>query len=195
MLFYASAYLPFMLFMDVAGKIAGAIRYSKPLLTYPVITFVDVILARFILNVLTHLVVAFIVIGGIFTIYALPLDLDALAIANAVGMAAVLALGVGTINCYLSTAFPVYDRLWQVATRPLIIVSGLFFLLESVPAEFRGYLWWNPLYHITGEMRNGLYATYDATYVSSSFVYLLGFGLFAFGLLILDRNYRDLANM
>ncbi len=194
-LFYASAYLPFMLFMDVTSKIAGAIRYSKPLMAYPVITIVDVILARFILNLLTHIVVMVIVLGGVFVIYDLPLDVDLFSVGNAVAMASVLALGLGTINCYLSTAFPVYERLWQVATRPLIIVSGLFFVFEAVPAQFREWLWWNPLYHITGEMRNGLYATYDAAYVSPTFVYLSGFALLAFGLLILDRTYRDLVNI
>jgi len=194
-LFYASAYLPFMLFMDVTGKVASAIRFSRPLMTYPVITFVDVIIARFLLNVVTHLVVMVIVIAGVFAFYELPLDFDLVHIANAIGMASVLALGVGTVNCYLSTAFPVYERFWQVATRPLIIVSGLFFVFESVPTAFRDYLWWNPLYHITGEMRSGLYATYDATYVSPSFVYLIGFSTLALGLLILDRTYRDLINI
>ena len=194
-LFYASAYLPFMLFMDVTSKVASSIRFSKPLMTYPVITFVDVILARFVLNVLTHIVVMVVVLSGVFVFFALPLNMDLAKIGNAVGMAAILAMGLGTVNCYLSTAFPVYERLWQVATRPLIIVSGLFFVFESVPAAFRDYLWWNPLFHITGEMRSGLYATYDATYVSPVFVYLTGLSLFALGLLVLGRSYRDLLNI
>ena len=164
-------------------------------MTYPVITYVDVILARFVLNLLTHIVVMVIVLAGIYGFYGLPLVMDFYKIGNAVGMAAVLALGFGTVNCYLSTAFPVYERFWQVATRPLIIVSGLFFVFEAVPAMFRDYLWWNPLFHITGEMRSGLYETYDAAYVSPVFVYLLGFSFFALGLSVLGRTYRDLLNI
>lgn len=34
-LFYASAYLPFMLFLDVNNKLATAIKFSRPLLAYP----------------------------------------------------------------------------------------------------------------------------------------------------------------
>ena len=194
-LFYASAYLPFMLFMDVTSKVAMSIRFSKPLMTYPVITYVDVILARFVLNLLTHIVVMIVVLAGIYAFFGLPLDMNLGKVGNAVGMAAVLALGIGTLNCYLSTAFPVYEQLWQVATRPLIIVSGLFFIFESVPGVFREHLWWNPLFHITGEMRSGLYATYDAAYVSPMFVYLTGFSFFALGLLVLGRVYRDLLDI
>ncbi len=194
-LFYASAYLPFMLFMDVSQKVASSIRFSKPLLAYPALTLVDVILARFLLNFLTHILVAVCVLSGVFLIYDLPLQLDFAALGNAMSMAGCLALGIGVLNCYLIMAFPVYERLWQVATRPLVIVSGLFFLLESVPGNYRDILWWNPLFHVTGEMRRGLYVVYDATYVSSSYVYLLSFALTAFGLLILKRNYRDLVNM
>jgi capsular polysaccharide transport system permease protein len=107
-------------------------------------------------------------------------------------MAAVLGLGVGTLNCYLFMAYPINERLWQIATRPLVIVSGLFFLLESVPEPYRDWLWYNPLFHITGEMRNGIFSVYSATYVSYLFVYGLGASLFAIGFLLLSNSYRDL---
>jgi len=193
-LFYATAYLPFMLFMDVTGKLATSIRFSKSLLAYPAVTAADVLLARFLLNVLTHVLIAAIVIAGIVIVFGIHLSLDMMAIFNAFGMASVLALGVGTLNCYLFMAQPVYERLWQIGTRPLVIVSGLFFLFENVPGQYRDILWFNPLFHITGEMRKGIYGIYDATYVSPAFVYLLGATLFAFGFLILKRNYRDLIN-
>ena len=194
-LFYATAYLPFMLFMDVSGKVAGSIRFSKPLLAYPALTLADVILARFVLNFLTHILVILCVISGVFLIYDLPVHIDFGALGNALAMVGLLALGVGIFNCYMIMAFPVYERIWQVATRPLVIVSGLFFLLESVPGVYRDILWWNPLFHVTGEMRSAFYSVYGATYVSETYVYLLGLGLVAFGLLILKRNYRDFVNM
>jgi len=194
-LFYASAYLPFMLFMDVSGKVATSIRFSKPLLDYPALTMPDVIIARFVLNFITHLLVILLFLTGIFLIFDLPLQIEFSAIANCLAMAGALALGVGVMNCYLMMAFPVYERLWQIATRPLVIVSGLFFLLESVPIPFRDALWWNPLFHITGEMRRGLYPIYGATYVSPIYVYLLSLCLITIGFLILKRNYRDLLQM
>ena len=193
-LFYASAYLPYMLFIDINNKLAAAIRFSRPLLAYPAITLVDVILARFLLNLLTHIMVYVVVVAGIVLAFDLQISLKTSAVINAFGMSAVLALGAGTLNCYLTTAFPIYDRIWQIATRPLVIVSGLFFVLESVPPDYRDILWFNPLYHVTGAMRDGLYATYDATYVAPGFVYLIGLICLALGLLLLKKNYRDLIN-
>jgi len=191
-LFYATAYLPFMLFMDISMKIATSVRFSMSLLAYPVITITDVLVSRFLLNMLTHILVGVCVISGILLLFDVSVQLDMMAVFNAYGMAAVLGLGVGTLNCYLFMAYPINERLWQISTRPLVIISGLFFLLETVPAPYRDWLWYNPLFHVTGEMRNGVYAIYSAPYVSSAFVYSLGASLFAIGFLLLSNSYRDL---
>ncbi len=194
-LFYASAFLPFMLFNDVSNKIGTTIRFSRPLLMYPSVTFLDAILARFFLNLLTHLMVTYIVLTGIVLIFSLSLIIDFPVLINAIAMAAALALGVGTLNCYLMTAYPLWERVWQIATRPLFILSGLFFLFEDLPEQFRQILWFNPLFHVTGAARAGLYATYDATYVSPIFVYSVACVSLCLGLLFLKRYHRDLLTM
>lgn len=190
-LFFALAYLPFMMFLDVANKLATAIRFSKPLLAYPAVTLADVLVARFVLNVLTHLVVTLIVCGGILLLDETRASPSAPEAAMAMGMAAALGLGVGTLNCYLFTGYPVFERIWSVVTRPLVIVSGLFFLFESMPREAQALLWWNPLFHITGEMRAAFHPTYAPDYVSPVYVLLLSLVLLAAGLMLLRPAYRD----
>ncbi|MFD1810543.1 hypothetical protein ACFSHQ_27700 [Gemmobacter lanyuensis] len=39
MLFYATGYLPFMVYGDIANAVARAIVYSRPLLMYPAVTW------------------------------------------------------------------------------------------------------------------------------------------------------------
>lgn len=191
-LFYATAYLPFMMFMDVTMKVATSIRFSKSLLSYPIVSIFDVIFSRLILNLLTHILVFIIVVVGISMIFDLSIEYQMLKLISAVLMTAALALGFGTLTCYLFTRFPVTERLWQVATRPLIIVSGLFFLFESVPANFKDIIWFNPLFHITGQMRASIYSSYEPQYVSTYYVFLLGLSLFVLGFLLLFRTSRDL---
>ena len=193
-LFYATAYLPFMLFMDLNMKLATSVRFSKSLLHYPVLSVVDVLVSRFVLNFVTHVLVACVVLTGIAVFFDQELSVEIYAIINAYFMAAVLAFGFGTLNCFLFMAYPITERLWQIVTRPLVIVSGLFFLLESVPGAYRDILWYNPLYHVTGEFRAGIYGIYDATYVSSFYVYMLGASFFAFGFFLLSKNFSDLIN-
>jgi capsular polysaccharide transport system permease protein len=191
-LFYATAYLPYMLFHDVGNKVATSLSFSKPLMAYPAVTYVDAILARFLLNLVTHVMVFAIVMSGIVATLTSPVIIDLPAMLNALGMAAALGLGIGTLNCYLMLAFPAWERIWQILTRPLFILSGVFFLYEDVPTEFQGVLWYNPLYHITGAMRDAFYATYDAAYVSPAYVYGIAAVTFAVGLMALRNSHSEL---
>lgn len=193
-LFYATAYLPFTLYAQLSQKIGQSLQFSKPLLAYPSVTFVDAVLARFLLNTLTNVVVFVLVIGAVHAIYGLAAILDWPAILLSLAMAAALGLGIGAMNCYLRAVFTVWDTVWGIVNRPLFIVSGVFFLYEGVPMTVQGLLWWNPLIHITGEMRRGFYPSYQASYVSPAYVFTVALIPLALGLLLLRRAHRDFLN-
>lgn len=189
-LFYATGVLPFTVFMGTSGKIAQALNFSRQLLAYPTVTYIDAILARFALAALTDLMVCCIVFTGILTIY----DTQAIPNVPVMGMSILMAqfvgLGVGTLNCYAVTRFPVWARVWAILMRPMFILSCVLFVFDQIPEPYRGWLWFNPLVHAIGWMRHGVYTTYDALYVSIP--YVLGFGAICLvaGLTLLHRNYR-----
>ncbi|TMV82773.1 sugar ABC transporter permease [Thioclava sp. BHET1] len=193
-LFYATAILPFLAFQGLCQKTAQALQYSRPLLTYPVITHIDAIFARFLLGALTHLIVFILVICGLQSVYGLRLQLDFAAILNALAMTAALGLGLGTLFCFLRSALPLWDTLWSIINRPLFLMSGVFYLYDGLPLPLRGWLWWNPLLQISGEMRQGFYPGYNASYVSPAYVYAVALTAFTTGLLLLHRRHRDLLN-
>lgn len=187
-LFYATAYLPYMLFQDVSAKTAQAIRFSRPLLNFNAVSWVDVLLARFALNLFTHLVVGTLVLGAMLLTFETRATPDMAIVFWAVTMSACLALGIGTLNAFLFLAFPAWERLWTIATRPLFIISGVFFLFEDVPADLRDILWFNPLFHVTGLMRAGFYPNYEASYVAGFYVFGTGAALLVLGLLLFARH-------
>ena len=191
-LFYATGMLPFLLYNDIAGKVGNAIRYSRPLLAYPSVTYIDAIVSRVVLNTMTGIVVLVIVMGSIITFYNLSVSLDYGAILHAIVMAVALGLGVGTVNCYLSGLFPVWERVWAIVTRPLFIISGIFFLVDGLPEPLRTLILWNPVAHVIIEMRAGFFATYDGRYASPLFVYGVSTILLFFGLLLLYRAHREI---
>lgn len=193
-LFYATGYLPFMAYADLAAKIGQSIRFSRPLLAYPAVSYIDTILARFILNALTHILVFYIVMSSIVFFFDLRVILTYPAILNAIAMAVSLGLGVGTLNCFLLTRFPIWERVWALIMRPMFIASAIFFLFDSIPEPYSDYLWFNPLIHVVGEMRRGFYATYDADYVSAIYSYSFALICFFFGLVLLGRYHRVLLN-
>jgi len=191
-LFYATGYLPFMLFNDVANKVATSINFSRPLLAYPAVTFLDALLARFLLNLLTHLMVAYIVFSVLIVAFAARAEIDLPAILLGAAMGAMLGLGVGTLNCYLMSAFVLWERAWQLATRPLFIISGIFFMFGDLPPIAQTVLWYNPLVHVIGMTRSGFYANYDPGYVSVLYVAAISALTFGLGLLLLWRHHRHL---
>ncbi len=191
-LFYATGMIPFVTFSSVSAKLAQAINFSKPLLAYPSVTFLDAILARFILNMLTELMVAYLVFTGILLIFETRVLIDIPVIAEALLLAGALALGVGTLNCFLFTRFPIWQQAWSILMRPMFIISCVFMIYNNMPEFLRNWLWYNPLVHIVGLMRRGFYSSYDAPYVSQG--YVLGFSAvcLVMGLIFLRRYQYEL---
>jgi len=193
-LFYATGFLPFTLYMQLSSKIASALRFSRPLLRYPGVRYIDTIIARFLLNILTYVTVSYLLITVIMGIYDVRTILDLRIIVVAFSLTALLGLGVGCLNCYLSMRFHTWGTLWGILTTPMLIMSCVIFIFEDVPSQFQNILWFNPLAHITGLMRTGFYPTYEATYVSVPYVLFFGLITLTMGLVLLNRFHRDLLN-
>lgn len=193
-IFYATGYLPFMLYMQVSQRTADSIKFSKPLLKYPSVTFIDAIFARFLLNTLVHLMVFYVVIIGILMLFETHTIIHIPSIMRALLMAAGLGLAVGCMNCFLFSMFPVWRQIWKIVNRPMFIISTIFFTFETLPKSYQGWLWYNPLVHIIGEMRRGFYPTYDAVYVSYGFVVGLILLMVACGIGFLSLYYRIILN-
>lgn len=191
-IFYATGILPFMLFHSVCNRVSTALLFSKALLAYPSVTFLDALLARFVVNTATQVMVGYLVFGGILTVYETRTLPDPTQIAYSFALTALLALGIGTLNAYLIARFAVWQVVWSILTRPLFLISGIFFLFHAIPQPAQDFVWFNPLIHVVGVMRAAFYPTYDAGYVSGSYILAVAAVSFTAGLLLLRRSHRDL---
>lgn len=193
-MFYATGLLPFMMYSDISQKVSQSIGFSRPLLFYPGVTFVDTIIARLILNTITQAMVFGIVMGGILLVFDISTIIDYQAMFLSLLMALILGVSIGILNCFLISLYPAWARVWAVLNRPMFIISCILFLFESIPDPYRSFLWYNPLVHITGEMRAAFYPIYDASYVQPAYVFAVsGVCCFA-GLVLLGRYHRDILN-
>ncbi|WP_251374287.1 ABC transporter permease [Ponticoccus alexandrii] len=193
-LFYASGYLPFHVYQTVSLYVSRSINFSRPLLFYPSVTWVDALLARFILNSLTGFMVAYLLLGGLILAIDTRIVLDVLPIVQALALTALLGLGMGALNCALIGLIQTWDVIWSIASRPLFLASGIFFIYEDMPRVVQQVLWYNPLIHINGILRTGLYPMYNADF--ASWEYVVGFSLVTMGagLLLLHRFHKDILN-
>lgn len=194
-IFYATGLLPFLLFMAVSNRMSQAINYSKALLNYPRVTFLDALVSRMVLSVMTNLLVGVILLLAITMAWETRtvLDLDRAILAYAMTIA--LGVGIGTLNCFLITMFPLWQMIWGIAMRPMVLLSGVILLLETIPSPYSDYLWFNPLIHVTGEMRGAFYLQYEAKYVSSAYVFGVAAVSLLLGLLFLRRYHRDMMEL
>lgn len=189
-LFYATGYLPYDFYNGLSGKTQNALRFSRSLLAYPRVTWLDAMLARLCLNMLTDLTVICIVFAAILSLAVTHSVLDITPILIALLLAALIGFGEGLLNCLLIGLFPLWKTLWGIISRPLLIASGIFFIYEDMPPLIQDILWWNPLIHVTALVRTGFYPTYDAAFVSLPYCFGFGLTAVAFGLVFLRAWYK-----
>lgn len=192
MLFYATGLMPFELFQKVSQTTAKSLRFSRPLLSYPSVSWIDTVLARFFLNTLTGLTVSYILLSLILLFTDSHSVIDIWPIVTAMALAALSGLAVGCMNAVLTGFWPTWETMWSILTRPLFLISGIFILQESLPRDVQEMLWWNPLVHIISEMRTGFYPMYDANFSDLTYVMLVSLAILTLALILLRRFHRDL---
>ncbi|WP_417256594.1 ABC transporter permease [Celeribacter halophilus] len=186
--FYASAILPLRMFQRISGNVGTAISFNRALMSYPRVTFIDVVTSRFLLAVLTQSMVAAVVLVGIHSYDNVQEIIDYQILFTAFAATIWLGLGVGTLNCFLTFRYPLWSTLWGIATRPLMLISGVFFIYEDLPEFAQNILWFNPVLHITGYARAGMfYSIYSPHYISLTYVFLCGTIPLFFGVLLLRK--------
>lgn len=190
-LFYAAGYLPFSFFMSINQTTSLAVQANRALMSFPVVSPLDAILARAILQFLTMIVVSVVILVGLSFLISEPVRPNMEQFMMACVAAAILGMGGGTLNVVLYAFIPSYKNIWAIITRPLFIVSGIFYTVESMPASLQAILVLNPLVHISGEAHKAFYPIYEGSYVNLAYPIGLGLGMFILGtaLLIRHRSY------
>lgn len=193
--FYASGYLPFLLYATLQAHVQQALVFSRPLLIYPSVCWIDAVVARFALNLMTGLAVVAIVLAGLALLTGEVRIIKPGLVLLALGLAALLGLGLGVLNCLLAGLFPIWGQIWAILSRPLFLVAGVIFVMEDLPPRIQQWLHVTPWIHVTGIFRAGLYPGYEATYASVPLV--LGWALvcLVLGLAFLQKFRHEILQM
>ncbi|SFQ56006.1 capsular polysaccharide transport system permease protein [Donghicola eburneus] len=194
LLFYTTGFLPFNMYNNISNTTARAINYSKALLKFPAVTWLDAIFARLLLNSLTNVLIMVLLIGSVYFIVDARSTVDVPLALLAVALSIFVGFAVGTVNCVLLGLFPLWELAWSIITRPLFIASGVLFLYRDLPEGAQQILWFNPIMQITGMMRAAFYSTYDASYASVSYILGVSLALLTLGLILMGRYHQDILN-
>jgi len=193
-LFYASGYMPFMMYNTVQSQVAAAMRDNLQLLFYPRVTYMDAIFARFTLTVMTQLLVAVIIFVGIIWLDGINQRISVPHVLIALSVAAFLGLGMGVLNLIIIFLWPSWRHIWSIINRPIFLISCIFYIFDALPVWVQSILWFNPLIHIIGEARVGFYTIYEGEYIVLAYPMLIGAVTLLLGLALLRRHAQDLIN-
>ena len=177
------------MFVHTSTGMCQAIVGNAPLLQLPPVTSFDVIAARGLLEIVTDVTVAVILLAGFAAIglAAMPDDLWAPSIALLA--IAALGCGFGFINAVVTVFFRSWERTYIQATRVLYFVSGIFYVPAMMPDWARDLLLWNPLLHAIDWFRAGFFASYQPHWLDRSYLVILAILALLVGL-ALQRGLR-----
>jgi len=187
-LFYATGYLPFHAYSEVAGSTSHAIAFNRQLMQLPRVRPLDAIIARYLLSLLTLIVVIFLIFAVMLLILGEDVTFSPAPLLLALMAASFLGLGVGTLNTVLFHFVPIWERVWPIINRPLLLISGVFYMVDSLPGRVGKIIAWNPLVHVIGEARLAFYPAYRGDEIHMIYVFAIAVGLFLTGAFLLLRH-------
>lgn len=193
-LFFATGYIGFQFYQAAVNYVSGALSANRALLNYPSVAPIDTVMARLILQIGTTAFVGVLVIGAISHTLSSPIAYNWAAILEAIFAAALLALGAALANTVLFLRWPFYESIYGIVTRPLMLLSGVFFLPDSIPQPYQDVLLLNPVVHVVILFRKGFYPEYRAEALSIDYLYGFVFLSLLLGTTLFTLSSRVLRN-
>jgi capsular polysaccharide transport system permease protein len=187
MLFVATGAVPLFVYQYISREVMKAVVMNRPLTYYPQVKIFDVMIARFIVEIVksfsTLIVVILILLA--FGIDPSPEDYP-MAVAGYC-MSIMIGLGIGAINVAILSLFPGWMIGYVLFTVVIYASCGVFYLPHLMPAEMYDAMKWNPLVQVIEWVRLGYNPNLGVT-IDYAYVLNWGFGSFSLGLL-LERTF------
>ena len=161
-LYFITGIFPYFLYEKTGTRLSGAITANKALLNLPMVRNLDVIFARAILEMATILVVLLILIGALF-LYGVEeaIPFDPVQAGEAFLAMWLFGTGIGSINAVINSINKSWDNIFRLFTRPIFLLSGIFYSADHFPEPFRTYLLYNPIVHGVEWFRSAFYEGYS----------------------------------
>jgi capsular polysaccharide transport system permease protein len=174
-LFYATGYLILEFFNKLSASLMTVFSANKALLTYPLIKTTDTLFARFLLICATYILIMVAFFGVLILVEeaSVPCHVDQLLFAFL--SMALFGVGCGLLNALIYARWESWGHVQSVINRPLIFISGIFYMPRQLPSEALEILQWNPILHAVEWFRVGYYQNYDSMVLNRP--YLIGVSL------------------
>jgi capsular polysaccharide transport system permease protein len=144
-LFVATGAVPALVFQYTSRESMKAMLVNRPLMYYPQVKAFDIMVARFLVEMVKGFQGLLIIIALLLALGVDPTPEEpAMAIAAYLS-ALLLGLGMGAVNMGIMAVFPGW--LWGYIFLTIVVyaTSGVFFLPSMLPSELYEIMKWNPV--------------------------------------------------
>jgi ABC-type polysaccharide/polyol phosphate export permease len=161
------------MFVHTSSNLAYAISGSASLLQLPLVTTLDLVIARGLVEFVTDALVAVILLLGFgaFGLHARPHDLFGVALALVASW--LLGCGCGVVNAVANRFVKSWDKIWVQLTRVLYFASGIFYVPAMMPDWIRDILAWNPVLQAVEWFRSRFFEGYEPHWLDRSYLVVL----------------------
>ncbi len=176
LVYYFTGILPYLLLTNTIQHVQVGIEENRTLLLIPIIKPLDVMWARAILELITQVSVAIIMLTA-FNLYGLrSMPHDIVKCVVAIFLVWILGVGIGLVNGVAIHFVKSWGHVFMSTTRGLYFVSGIFLSPWAMPPIMLHYMAWNPLLQAISLLRSGFYQYYSPYWIDK--IYLCGCAFF-----------------
>jgi capsular polysaccharide transport system permease protein len=188
-LFIGTGAVPFLTFSYTSRFTALTALMARPLLAFPEVKILDILLASVLVEVLGACLVTLllVIIAWIFNIDARPMDF--VEAAYALGACFLLGAGFGLFNGVIALAFPMWFMVYTLLTIVLWLSSGVIFVPDAMPEPWRSILAYNPILQLIEWTRSAYYEGYGSITLDRRYTLEVGVASVFCGLLF-ERSMR-----
>jgi capsular polysaccharide transport system permease protein len=190
--FVISGYIPLVMFRSTIQRSVSSISVNGSLLYHRQVKILDLILVRFAIELIGHLMAYLFIalILGAFGFFPLPHDIGFLLLGF--GYYALFTLSIALVVAPLSEMIEVVEKIVPVTTYLMVPFSGSFFLVGSLSAAAAEVALYSPPVHGMEMMRYGIFG--PSINPQFDFLYPLKFCLpcMALGLLLCRMVRKNL---
>lgn len=130
-IFYYTGLIPYLLFVHTSSGMSHAITGNAAVLQLPPVTSFDVIAARGLLEIMTDLIVAAILLAAFGALGVASLPDDLWGPAMALMATAAFGCGLGCVNAVVTVFVRSWEKTYAQVTRVLYFISGIFYMPDA----------------------------------------------------------------
>lgn len=171
--FYATGVLPYILCLYPSRWIMLCIVQNRPLLSFPVVKAIDLIMGRIVVEVMTvfYVLILFLLLLFLSGVDIMPLDVEQAIFAILASV--YFAIGLGIINAILLALTRAWMAIYLGSIIGAYITSGALVMPSNFPPNLLYWISFNPLFQCVEWLRSAYYEGYGDGLLDRG--YLLGY--------------------